>query len=836
MLNLFFNFKKLCYTKNMEKSSFKKSLLYVLGLGAVALFSMFMFSACLFTLDTPQISRVGGVIKWDPVDSASAYNVCIEKDGVENVIKTNKTVFNISNYIEEAGTYKIKVQATSNSIIRNNSSYSQAKTIVTDGNIASPDAFKLTTKSNQVIISFQNTIYAETYTIKIVDPGDNELEPIEIKAEDTTVTYEIDISKYLTDAGDYKISVKANKTNDDDSISSSAYTTELTYTKTIPLFAPSVARIYDENGEFSENIEGTPKRYNENINYVGDNLVITFNEIGNASKYIVSLYGTDEEFSSTTNVVSIPKAKLPKITTDPTVDKTAIQIIHAQVKSNSLYFNSSDYSEGYVFFNDNINKSNLSKFSIKNPYYSFTGDEEFDFCADSQSELNTMVYFAMANRIGKIPFYQTYYTQEELTIDRQSTWFMNQNYISTATKEYYETKNILTSTVEDTTGKLMLYIDNKITGSPTETATLSKNGTNLNKGQVVYNDFTNYSKLEKTDANRYSVTESEILANEKLPLPIISSENAVNVYTSDQLYLAVQGGNYPVFVGETQAKQIWNKAVDVLVGTETSLGIIDGTMTDTQKALAIFDWVCYHNNYDYNLASLNEELVQRYRGFYMEGIFLDDGQAVCDGIAKTYSLLCNMAGVNCYKVSGQGTTNNGQEGHAWNKVGIYDDVLDKYDYYLVDCTWNDISVSDIGGNYALVHKYFLTRDDGKHLEQNPTKLSGNTLNSSSYDYFANTNVTLNGREYKLLINNDTSFGGDPWTYMSNLWTNLEEEYSKNENTGLNYLELKILNEYAVNFRNAGNSDWYIFSPNNDTDNTTLGYTSTGYTTYIVIHK
>ena len=833
MLILFFNFENLCYTKNMEKYNFKKSLLYTLGLCAIALCSMFMFSACLFTLDTPQPTLKGGVLSWEAVASASGYNVSFEKDGVENVIPTKETAINISGYVE-SGTYKIKVQATTNSIIRNNSAYSQAKTITTDGEISTPDAFKLITKSNQVVVSFQNVLFADSYSIKIVDPGEVELDPVNVPTNALTEIYEVDITKYLLDAGDYKISVKANKVNSDESISSSAYTEQKIYTKTIALFAPNVAKVYDNDGEFTEEREDhTTAKYNDNIKYVGDNLVVTLSEVGNASKYIVSLYGSYKAFESTTNVVTIPKSELPKITNGDE-DKTAIQIIHAQVKSNSLYYNASEYSEGYVFFGVDVNKTNLGKLKITNPYSGFVGENEFDFCANSQNELNTLVYFAMANRIEKFQFFQEYYTQEILTVDKQATWFMNQDYMSIATNTYYETKNIASSTSEDTTGKLILYIDNKVTGSPTETATVDKNGDNQNTStQVEFNVMTNYSTLPKASDKRYTVDEDEITAETKVALPILKKLEAnkkVNVYTSDQLYLAVQAGYYPVFVGESQAKQIWNKAVDVLVGKDETLGIIDSTMTDVEKALAIFDWVCYNNCYDYNLSSRsNEALVQRFRGFYLEGIFLDDGQAVCDGISKAYSLLCNMSGVYCYKVSGEGITNSGKEGHAWNKVGIYDDGTESYTYYLVDCTWNDILLTlpdstELG--YALVHKNFLTKDDSKHLEKNPSKLSSNALSATSYDYFENKTVSLNNVEYNLVIKETTT--NDPWSYMPNLRANLDLEYAKNLNNGLNHLEIKVFNGYASNFSSAMNTGnaWYIFEREREG----------GYTTFFILHK
>ena len=686
-------------------------------------------------------------------------------------------------------------------------------------------------------------MFASSYTIKIVTPeidpitSENVVKLVDVESVETQETYVVDVSENLTTKGEYRFYVKANKVNSDSSISSSEFYGEaeeekLTHQKVVSLFKPTVRK--DTTGkDYSEEQEGETIKYSDDIKYQGDDLVITFDEVGNAGKYVVSLYGSDEKFESETNVVSIPKTSLPKITTGA-YENTAIQIIYAQIKpkDDDLYSDSSEYSVGYIFY-QNKDKATLANLKIKNPYSSFVGEEEFDFCASSQAELNTLVYFATANRIAKLQLYQEFYTQE--VHEQESTWFIMQDYIKKATETYYETKNIETYSNEerktdDVSGKIILYINNKISGSPTEQdiAIDDGKGHNLNKQQIKQDDIRSFSKLDADDTKRYSVDSAEISAEDKVALPILKRLNenkTLNVYTSDQLYLAVQAGYYPVFVGETNAKVIWSKAIDVLVGTPTQLGIIDSTMTEVEKALAIFDWVCYHNNYDYNtVARSDEALSQRFRGFYLEGMFLDDGQAVCDGISKAYTLLCNMAGIYCYKVSGEGVTESGSEGHAWNKVGIYDSVEDKYTYYLVDCTWNDTNfvyktehdaIIELG--YAVTHSYFdessenyrsyfLTAEDSKHIAKNPVKLLESTEATESYDYYENTKVTLNGTEYDLVVSGSIMYGDE---FMTQLKNDLEEEYAL---TGLNFFEIKIHKDNALTFYNKmlSTGNWYVF--------------------------
>ena len=785
----------------MEKSKFKKNVFYISVLCVITLFSMLMFSACIFTLATPEnLKNIGGIVEWDSVEKASGYVLSISKGEDETLVETAKTSQNVSKYISK-GTWKIKVKAKNNSAFWNDSDYSEAITIVDDGNFLAPDDLEFCTTSSKVSVAFSNVMHASSYTIKIVDPSNIELEPILV--DEIEPRYNIDITDRLTDAGDYKISVKSNKINDDGTISSSDFTEPMIYTKKLALFAPEVAKVNSETGMY---FSPDNTRFNYNMTYIGDNMIITLSTVANASEYVVSLYGSDEEFTSSTNVVTIPKSKLPKISS---ADKTAIQIVYAQVKSNSLYFNASDYSDGYIFYGENINDSNLENLDIINPYSNFVGTSQFDFRADSQDELNTMMYFALANRILNFKFYTNYATSSD--------------YVSIATGSYYETKNLNTSYVTQG-NQITIAVSYNTPGAPVDVATTGHDGLNWNKEQTTYNKLLNYSSLNKNSDKRFSVNETEILNNEKVALPILSrlsADKTLNVYTSDQLYLAVQAGYYPIFVGQSQAKQIWEKAIDVLVGTDLSLGIIDSTMTQEEMALAIFDWVCYNNKYDHNLYSRQgEEYSQKYRGFYLEGMFLDDGQAVCDGISKAYSLLCNMAGLNCIKVSGLG---NG-ESHAWNKVGIYDSYAETYTYYMVDCTWNDITLSE-NNKETLVHRYFLICDDGKHQERNPSKLLVNEISAVSYDYFGNSEVSLNGTNYDLFIEND-SISGFAGTFMEKLKVDLDAEYLS---SGLNYLEIKIGSTYTGNFNSAVNtslSSWSLYTLSSDINSTT----------YLLLHK
>ncbi len=61
-----------------------------------------------------------------------------------------------------------------------------------------------------------------------------------------------------------------------------------------------------------------------------------------------------------------------------------------------------------------------------------------------------------------------------------------------------------------------------------------------------------------------------------------------------------------------------------------------------------------------------------------------DGESVCEGYAKGFKLFCDLYGIPCMVVTGDGVTNTGSEPHAWNVVRMEDGA-----WYAVDVTWDD---------------------------------------------------------------------------------------------------------------------------------------------------
>ena len=84
-----------------------------------------------------------------------------------------------------------------------------------------------------------------------------------------------------------------------------------------------------------------------------------------------------------------------------------------------------------------------------------------------------------------------------------------------------------------------------------------------------------------------------------------------------------------------------------------------------------------------------------YDSFYLEGV-LENGIAVCNGIAKTFVLLCSIEGITAVKVNGQ---TSDKAPHAWNKVLINEK------WYIVDSTWSNLKSTNYKESFT--HEFLL---------------------------------------------------------------------------------------------------------------------------------
>lgn len=236
----------------------------------------------------------------------------------------------------------------------------------------------------------------------------------------------------------------------------------------------------------------------------------------------------------------------------------------------------------------------------------------------------------------------------------------------------------------------------------------------------------------------------------------------VAVFNTEQLFMVVQSGEKPLFKDDNSVvKQVWDNALNVLREINNS-----DDLTDYEKALNIYRYICGDIVYDYvtyEYMAIKDDFSIRHFGnfscFYLEGVFYDfEGltthYAVCDGLSKAYSLLCNIEGINCVKVNGLVPTETGVGNHAWNRIELHDEEYEVDGFYYVDTTWGEGTYStDLVKYQVLTHTYFLFDEDTSREVLYPKNLEINNP-SSDYNYYDFAEFEYNGEVIDCYIENN----------------------------------------------------------------------------------
>lgn len=488
------------------------------------------------------------------------------------------------------------------------------------------------------------------------------------------------------------------------------------------IFSNTISYVHGNEQEQIEsplNIITSPSLGVSNITKNGT--VLKWDKVEYASKYIVLTFNNKDGYviyETTKNFIDLYNV-LP--TNTPTAIKVASVFAddnNAYIKDNEIIYNLT-YSESYG-----------------NNLYLFDGQLN-DYYITSESELCNILYYNFIDR------------NEEYTI-RLSEEYANK-IISDSTKNESDVNKIrrkITETVDNyisETSVHSFYVYN----NETEAFACNK----ANSGNYDYTVKIGFYGVDEClidvdNFNTYTVTQS---TQESSILPyyeiydysldardnntIFDSDNnffQVIVETSEELYWAVENNYTPICVENSRAELIYDLAKNILND------IIGNNMTDFEKALCIFDYICSTTTYDKRNFS-QVTLLPSYKttqipSFYLEGVFLK-GVAVCDGFSKAFSLLCNMEGLDCVRIVGSAVQYAATENHAWNKVKI------NGEWYLVDTTWGELSS---GFTERLTHKYFLITDEmtkTSHIpNSNREKFFNYPTSQTAYDFYSNYKI------------------------------------------------------------------------------------------------
>ena len=240
-----------------------------------------------------------------------------------------------------------------------------------------------------------------------------------------------------------------------------------------------------------------------------------------------------------------------------------------------------------------------------------------------------------------------------------------------------------------------------------------------------YNSF-NYTPIEKSRTDDFD----NFLIN--------SSLYSFNVETTDQLFYALECGTKPICKPNSSADKAYKKLKEILIN------IINDDMNDFEKVKAIHDYLVMNIVYDHELLLKlyqNEQNLKDYKGFYLEG-GLFDNKAVCEGISKSFTALCNIEGIPCVTVEGFQTNNPNGAGHAWNKV-----YLDEK-WYIIDATSDGTILNN--EFEVLSYKFFLIDETSFKTSYTGINFS-NIICNNNYNYYENTFFTYDNIEYDFNI-------------------------------------------------------------------------------------
>ncbi|MCR4797296.1 MAG: hypothetical protein K5853_02490 [Lachnospiraceae bacterium] len=112
-------------------------------------------------------------------------------------------------------------------------------------------------------------------------------------------------------------------------------------------------------------------------------------------------------------------------------------------------------------------------------------------------------------------------------------------------------------------------------------------------------------------------------------------------------------------------------------------------------------------------------------------------KSVCAGYSSAFSMLSQVAGINCINVTSEVVNNGTDYSHQWNMVKL------NGHWYNVDVTWDDLDGQNYGGNTVCYYYYFL-RDDQNFIYDLNYQQKTDSAYDSYYSHYAQEEFTHYG--------------------------------------------------------------------------------------------
>ncbi len=225
---------------------------------------------------------------------------------------------------------------------------------------------------------------------------------------------------------------------------------------------------------------------------------------------------------------------------------------------------------------------------------------------------------------------------------------------------------------------------------------LEENKENMKSGTYTidfgteFNDLLNSSGGEETlniafqsAWNAYTYDNMDIFYIDVEKLTLTTTTTTIGSYSSHRVELS-NGNNSTYLKDNFLSNSKLTGKINLLEAMRDEIKRQLEGYSDYQKIREVHNWLVNNVEYDINLES--EEP-------YSICGALTDGEAVCEGYARSFKYIMDELQIPCVLVSGTGTNSNGQtESHAWNYVWLNDN------WYAIDVTWDDPVI--VGNGYV----------------------------------------------------------------------------------------------------------------------------------------
>lgn len=705
-------------------------------------------------LAKPQLSMyVDGdkyILKFNRVENAEKYNILVNYISIyEGGIDYQEDGYDISSYFVSAQEYTVMVQAlapvSNKSFVDSDFNtinvprYVQLETI-------NSDKIEVISRDGKYFLDFSTQTHAANYDVRIVNMTNEKEQLINI----ASIPY--DITSYVASKGEYRIYVKAKANTD----------LNYLYVDSAESGNPYILEKGKETLAVVSNLSVTEKDADDN------KILLTWTSVANADSYYINMYFQDPNATESVMTKEI-NCLTNQLNIGDYISKEGRYTFKIKAVSKKDYESSAFVSYNY---NHTITvKSDFERYKV------FIDGSFYDHYITSYTQLkNIMWHYYLFNQntymdedsnfeyLFKIMLGINIETLEEQCQEENPSFVVetddNGNFFATKYRLHMVAKKALESYLEGVCLKNNQF--------------LPPNEVSLASGNYFEYNYTARLKADKTDVvTNYGDAISTNLAQKfdqksnELPLSqqrqnnnvfMIDAREKVDVTTTEQLFMVVQYDKAPNFVGNSAVAQtVYYNCRSVLNS------IINYSMTDYEKVLAIYNWLVanveYNDNFtrlmrvnssfDSTIAIDSTILMGDCKYNYLEGVFYDsdDRSATAGGFAKAFVLMCKIEGIDATRVYGE------KDGYAhyWNKV--YLDVtpnngIDDSAWFSIDIASGFTQICINATDYfAPTHKYFLVTDaylKNEGLTEIACAQSSNLRASTKiesvteFNYFANT--------------------------------------------------------------------------------------------------